>query len=278
MNNFRVLVLSWLHGTKSLKSIGSPTGSCPSKSNVELPLCESWRATRHRKDALTTSRKLCGAPPRNAYARSVLMNPSWLAATWTNTLDTPEMIKSDTTVAKASVNATKKVPAYWTLQRRTTRRWPTPTSRSVTPSWSRTVAPCVAPTKVIPSENIAPQHRLLVMDIHLKLGSGPKPRCTETERIKWWRFNECKDDLETKLGTMEVNLNQPAPDIYQKTIDKIRDRACDVLGTTKPGRKFIDRQVWWWNENVQEAIRRMKGPSSSGSQQERPSTTNCTRL
>jgi len=53
---------------------------------------------------------------------------------------------------------------------------------------------------------------------------------------------------------MEVNLNRPAPNIYQKTVDKIRDHARDVLGTTKPGRKFIDKQVWWWNENVQEAI------------------------
>jgi len=61
--------------------------------------------------------------------------------------------------------------------------------------------------KVIPSDNIAPQHRLLIMDNNLKVGSGAKPRRTETDRIKWWRFKECKAELETSLVAMEAGLH-----------------------------------------------------------------------
>jgi len=31
-----------------------------------------------------------------------------------------------------------------------------------------------------------------------------------------------------------------------------------VIGVTKPGRKFIDKQVWWWNDEVQAVVQEKK--------------------
>ncbi|XP_026016523.1 uncharacterized protein LOC113017592 [Astatotilapia calliptera] len=49
----------------------------------------------------------------------------------------------------------------------------------------------VTNVKVIPSTNIGPQHRLLVMDLRLNLGQRRRRTPTTTvEKIKWWRLPE----------------------------------------------------------------------------------------
>jgi len=121
----------------------------------------------------------------------------------------------------------------------------------------RTDLPRLTNAKVIPSDNVAPQHRFAIIDIHMDLGVGRKVRRTGIERIKWWKLNERKADLEVDLETLVVNLNlnQPAPEIHQHATEQIRDLAHNILGTTKPGGKFVDKHTWGWNGDVQEATR-----------------------
>ena len=113
-------------------------------------------------------------------------------------------------------------------------------------------------TKVIPSDNIGPQHRLLVMDTRLELGPWRKPRITNTERIKWWRIPECKAQLTEALTSVRVGTSQSTTATWNDLVTQIHQAASRVLGKTKPGKRFMDKQIWWWKEEVQSAIKDKK--------------------
>jgi len=108
--------------------------------------------------------------------------------------------------------------------------------------------------KVIPSDTVAPQHRLLLLDICMDVGQRRPVRTTGAKEIKWWLVDKSKARLEAALNNMVVDLDQPAPVLYEQVTNQIRTHARAVLGVTKPGRKFIDKQVWWWNEQAQAVV------------------------
>lgn len=115
----------------------------------------------------------------------------------------------------------------------------------------------VTDTKVIPYESVAPQHRLLVMDT--KIVKPKLPRCrTGPKRFKWWKAKEHKEKLTTMLLSLAVNTDQPAEKMWTEAAERIHNIAEDTVGSTKPGRKYIEKQVWWWNEEVQKAIKAEK--------------------
>lgn len=116
--------------------------------------------------------------------------------------------------------------------------------------------------KVIPSDDIAPQHRLLVADFRLNLGRLSKPRTTTTDRIKWWKITKCSSQLGSKLAELNVSIRKHSNDdlfqVWEETTNSISTLASQVLGRTKPGRRFVDKESWWWNEDVQNAIKAKK--------------------
>ena len=113
-------------------------------------------------------------------------------------------------------------------------------------------------TKVIPSDNIAPQHRLLVMDTRLNIGQRRKPQLTNTERIKWWRASEHREELAKALRTIKVDTKQPAATIWNDLVSRISGAASEILGRTKAGKRLLDKQIWWWKEEVQAAVKEKK--------------------
>ncbi|XP_051785415.1 uncharacterized protein LOC127528739, partial [Erpetoichthys calabaricus] len=118
----------------------------------------------------------------------------------------------------------------------------------------------VTDVKVIPSTNICPQHRLLVMDLKLDLGQWRQVRTTNEEKIKWWRMAEGRRDLTEALKSINFNndSNQLIETRWNKIADQIREAATNVLGKTKPGKCFIEKQTWWWNTEVQSAVKEKK--------------------
>uniref|UniRef100_A0A914X4N9 Reverse transcriptase domain-containing protein n=1 Tax=Plectus sambesii TaxID=2011161 RepID=A0A914X4N9_9BILA len=116
----------------------------------------------------------------------------------------------------------------------------------------------VTNVKVIPSESIAPQHRLLVMDLQLDILGRKRPRVTGVERTKWWRLPTCKAQLKAALGPIDVDTDQPASAMWDKLVGQVHAAATTILGKTKPGKRAIDKQVWWWNEEVQTAVKEKK--------------------
>lgn len=118
----------------------------------------------------------------------------------------------------------------------------------------------VTNVKVIPSTNsLGPQHRLLMMDLRLNLGQQRQPPITSIEKIKWWRLYKSKSQLVVALGLMDPN--GPVDTIWDNIASQIHDA---TLGKMKPGRHFIDKQVWWWNDSVQQTIRGKKQHSRCG--------------
>ena len=53
--------------------------------------------------------------------------------------------------------------------------------------------------KVIPSTNVAPQHRMLIADTRLPKPKPPKADRTQTARIKWWKLPDLQNSLNISL-------------------------------------------------------------------------------
>ncbi|XDV17916.1 hypothetical protein PO909_023707 [Leuciscus waleckii] len=77
----------------------------------------------------------------------------------------------------------------------------------------------VRDAKGIPSETIASQHRLLVLD--LRLNSGLRPQLTGPEKIKWWRLPEKTTQLAAALNThiAAIDGDQPVETLWTTEVD-----------------------------------------------------------
>ncbi|XP_046397766.1 uncharacterized protein LOC124164479 [Ischnura elegans] len=116
----------------------------------------------------------------------------------------------------------------------------------------------VVDVKVIPSDNVAPQHRPLVIDLRLDIGQHRRVRTTGPAHIKWWRLNDNKNQLKIALDHLSVNPDQPVAGLWRSVASQIQGAACEVLGRTKPVTRLIDKHVWWWNEDVQRIVKEKK--------------------
>jgi Reverse transcriptase (RNA-dependent DNA polymerase)/Endonuclease/Exonuclease/phosphatase family len=116
----------------------------------------------------------------------------------------------------------------------------------------------VSNAKVIPSDNIAPQHRMLVLDMQLDIGQHQRTPITGPAHTKWWRLKEHKNQLKSLLDHVNVDLSQPVNTAWNDLAEQIQSAAREALGQTKPGTRFIDKQIWWWNEEVQKIVKEKK--------------------
>jgi hypothetical protein len=110
--------------------------------------------------------------------------------------------------------------------------------------------------KVIPGEPVAPQHRLLVVDLMTK-----KMRKNRRERpttINWWKLKEKEgEELERKTAEILVEQGEVGDLTWKETYPKIIKAAKDILGESKAG-KYLEKESWWWNDEVQNAIAKKK--------------------
>ncbi len=77
---------------------------------------------------------------------------------------------------------------------------------------------------------------------------------TGPERIKWGKMKEQRGNLAAVLAEFAVNTEQPLEAMWNEAVAQIHQVGARTLGKTKPGRKYIDKQTWWWNEEVQKAL------------------------
>jgi hypothetical protein len=115
----------------------------------------------------------------------------------------------------------------------------------------------VKDAKVIPSTVISQQHQLLVLDVRFDVGQKSRTRVTTTERVKWWKLQDNKEALTTALEE-NMNLSQPVCELWEQLTSSIHDVASNILGKTQPGKQFMDKQVWWWNSDVQGKVNEKK--------------------
>ncbi|KAI5104482.1 hypothetical protein C0J45_6108 [Silurus meridionalis] len=110
--------------------------------------------------------------------------------------------------------------------------------------------------KVLAGESGARQH-WMVCRIFLEV-KKKKMRVRNERRISWWKLKEedCsmrfREEVRQGLGGGEEVL-----DDWATTAEVIRETARKVPSVTSGNRKE-DKEAWWWNEKVQESIRRKR--------------------
>ncbi|KAI5619805.1 hypothetical protein C0J50_20571 [Silurus asotus] len=110
--------------------------------------------------------------------------------------------------------------------------------------------------KVLAGDSVARQHRMVVC--RMVLEAKKKRRRVRTERrIRWWKLKEeCsvrfREEVRQGLSGVKEVL-----DDWATTAGVMREAARKVLGVTSGNRKE-DKETWWWNEEVQESIRRKR--------------------
>ena len=110
--------------------------------------------------------------------------------------------------------------------------------------------------KVIPGDPIATQHRLLVMD--LKAKRKKEKRRDRPERIKWWKLKETEGrEYIDKLKETIAGMIDKDDANWENTYPNIVELAKEELGVSKPG-KYLEKESWWWNEDVQQAVMEKK--------------------
>jgi hypothetical protein len=113
----------------------------------------------------------------------------------------------------------------------------------------------VKDVKVVPGEDLAPQHRLLIARLELHTNVLQKKSKYEP-RIKVWKLRNV--ELQRKfqdLVSEGAKCRQDGEDvegIWNNFKDTLLDSAKTVCGCTKgPSRH---KETWWWSEEVEESI------------------------
>ncbi|KAM2890269.1 hypothetical protein COP2_008711 [Malus domestica] len=112
--------------------------------------------------------------------------------------------------------------------------------------------------KVIPGESVANQHRLLVMDVHIKR-VRQKNKTWKCPRTRWWNLKEEKQVIfKEKVITQCVwDRDGEASQMWDSMASCIRKVAKEVLGESK-GFAPHQKESWWWNEEVQTKVKAKK--------------------
>ncbi|KAK6757983.1 hypothetical protein RB195_015669 [Necator americanus] len=113
-------------------------------------------------------------------------------------------------------------------------------------------------SKVIPTDHVAAQHHLLVMDLKISHPRKRHPR-TETQRIKWWNLKDRKEVFFASVAPSTLpHPTRSVEEMWSSTSSVIRLTAENTLGKTTLGKPKVQKATWFWNEEVQAAIREKK--------------------
>ncbi|EYB87852.1 hypothetical protein Y032_0256g368 [Ancylostoma ceylanicum] len=74
-------------------------------------------------------------------------------------------------------------------------------------------------------------------------------------RIKWWRLKEKEESVTSRIKLPPVTT---IDETWENATRAIVEVARSELGTTKPGRRKIDRQTWLWTDEVKIKVREKK--------------------
>ena len=109
--------------------------------------------------------------------------------------------------------------------------------------------------KVIPGESLTSHHRIMVTDIRIKIKVRTKRKIINS-KIKSWNLKGEKLELfKGKLvKDMTMNIDSDSSLMWDMVTKCIKNIAKKVLGESK-GIGILGKKTWWWNEQVQAAIK-----------------------
>ena len=111
----------------------------------------------------------------------------------------------------------------------------------------------VIDVKVIPSEEVALKHLLLVCNMRIDV--PPKSKCKFTSRLKVWKL---KDPHNSYLQVLNSHVSVSAGVANAVTEDVWNNikagllKTTEVCGTIRPNHWC--RENWWWNEHMEKTI------------------------
>ena len=114
----------------------------------------------------------------------------------------------------------------------------------------------VMDVKVIPGEEVALQHQLLVCDMIIDM--PPQINRKFTPRPKVWKLRDpqtCsrfQEVFKAHVPAVETEAATTSEEIWAKLKTGLLKTTEEVCGTTKPHR--WRRESWWWNKEVDYAI------------------------
>ena len=101
----------------------------------------------------------------------------------------------------------------------------------------------------IPGESIATQYSLLVMGIDIQMPRKIVPK-QKGKKIKLWNLN--KDEYKWKFLASMYYYSWY--DMEYKDVENcILDIDKSKLGESYPGGRYVEKETWWWTEQIQEA-------------------------
>ncbi|KAK6730203.1 hypothetical protein RB195_006956 [Necator americanus] len=104
-------------------------------------------------------------------------------------------------------------------------------------------------SKVIPTDHVAAQHHLLVMDLKISRATKRHPRI-ETQRIKWWNLKNRKEVFFASVAPSTVfHPTRSVEEMWSSTSSVIRLTAENTLGKTTLGKP--KKQVQSWKDQLQ---------------------------
>ena len=120
----------------------------------------------------------------------------------------------------------------------------------------------VTDVKVIPGEECAPQHHLLVCDMLLDI--PPLPKRKFTPRLKTWKLKDpatrerFKETFTQRIASSQEQVNEEitldTEGLWANLRDNLLKTTEEVCGMTKPQGRWR-QQTWWWNDLVDSAVK-----------------------
>ena len=113
----------------------------------------------------------------------------------------------------------------------------------------------VTDVKVIPGEEVALQHQLLVCDMRIDV--PPKSKCKVTPRLKVWKLkdyqtsNHFQEVFNLHVSTSAGVADATTEDIWNIIKTGLLKTIEMVCGTTQS--HHWCRETWWWNEHMEKA-------------------------
>ena len=112
--------------------------------------------------------------------------------------------------------------------------------------------------KVIPSECVVSQHKLVIADFRFRTCLR-KGKAANITRTKWWKLKGDTSQVfrARVIAEGEWIVGEDANKTWEKMAANIRKVAAEVFGVTRGSRRE-PKDTWWWNDDVQAAIKEKK--------------------
>jgi hypothetical protein len=112
--------------------------------------------------------------------------------------------------------------------------------------------------KVISGECVVPQHKLVVADFRFRVRAH-RDKHAKIARTKWWKLRgeEAQTFKERMLGEEPWEEGTNVDDMWLKMAICVRKVASEVFGVSRGGKQEV-KETWWWNDEVQRAIKEKK--------------------